>query len=100
MRHDIKITSDYINAQNDIEIYESDIDHISDTIEANVGEYKEHPNDGVGITSYLSSQGQEQIISRKIILQLSSDTYKVNNPKVMTDSNGKLVIDPKATIII
>ena len=32
-------------------VFDSDMQHIEDTINANPGEWKEHPADGVGITS-------------------------------------------------
>lgn len=97
-RNDIKIGADYINANNDIEVYLSDVDHIQDTIQATQGSYKEFPLDGVSIEKYLNSSGQEQTISRDIIIQLKSDKYKVNNPIVAFDTDGNLSINPNATL--
>ncbi len=91
-RYDIKIESDFINANNDIEVYESDDDHIQDTIEANIGSYKQFPTDGVGVNNYLNSAGQSQIISREIQLQLKSDKYNIT-PVVGFDADGKLIIE-------
>lgn len=97
-RFDIKIEADYINANNDLQVYESDIDHIEATIQATKGSYKEHPQDGVEIEKYLNSAGQEQTIARDIIIQLKADKYKVNNPIVEFDADGKLQIEPNATL--
>ena len=93
-RQDIRIEADYINANNDIELYASDADHIQDTIDANPGEWKEHPADGVGITNYLNSSGEQATIARKTIIQLQSDLYPCENPLVSYDAAGKLIVDP------
>lgn len=98
-RFDIKIDSTFINANNDIAFYESDEDHIQDTIQAIQGSYKENPQDGVNVQSYLNSQGQEQILARKIIVQLKSDLYVVNNPIIETTID-KVIVNPNATINI
>lgn len=90
-RYDIQIDADFINANNDIKVYESDADHIEDTINANIGSYKENPTDGVGIDNYLNSAGQEQTISRAIALQLKADKYNIT-PIVAFDSSGELKI--------
>lgn len=97
-RKDIKIEADFINANNDIEYYESDADHIQDTIESNQGAYKENPLDGVGVDNYLNSSGQEQILSREIIVQLKSDLYTVDKPIIQFESDGSLTINPNATL--
>lgn len=97
-RYDIKIEEDFTNANNDIEVYESDVDHIQDTIQAFQGSYKESPTDGVEIEKYLNSAGQEQTIAREIIIQLKSDKYQVSNPIVQFDADGNLNINPNATI--
>lgn len=98
-RFDIKIDSTFINANNDIAFYESDEDHTQDTIQATQGSYKENPQDGVNVQSYLNSQGQEQILARKIIVQLKSDLYVVNNPIIETTID-KVIVNPNATINI
>lgn len=97
-RKDIKIEADFVNANNDIEYYESDADHIQDTIESNRGAYKENPLDGVGVDNYLNSSGQEQILSREIIVQLKSDLYTVDKPIIQFESDGSLTINPNATL--
>ena len=43
IRTDIQVDADYINAQNDLRVFDSDMQHIEDTINANPGEWKEHP---------------------------------------------------------
>jgi len=97
-RKDIKIEADYVNANNDIEYYDSDSDHIQDTIQSTKGSYKETPLDGVAIETYLNSSGQEQIIAREIIVQLKSDLYVVDKPIIQFEKDGSLTINPNATL--
>lgn len=94
-RYDID-TSEIVN--NDIRWRPSDIQHVEDTINAEPGWWKENPADGVGIRSYLNSSGQEQILKRAISVQLRSDLYQVENPSVKFSTDGKLVINPNATL--
>jgi hypothetical protein len=94
IRHDLKVEADYINANNDVEWFESDIVHIEDTINSNVGEWKEHPQDGVSIANFLNSSGQGNVIKRKAIIQLKSDLYDCNNPLVTYGTDGTLTINP------
>ena len=82
----------------DIAIAESDNQHISDTLNAFPGWWKENPQDGVGIFQYLNSSGQEQLIRKNIMMQLQSDGYNISNPIVSTDVNGHLNIIPNASI--
>jgi hypothetical protein len=98
-RQDILFANgDLIISNNDVHYGDSDAQHIQDTIHASPGWWKENFSDGVGILSYLNSSGQEQVIARAIKIQLESDLYRVNNPVVQFDSNGKLNITPNATI--
>ena len=99
-RYDISLDPVQITAQNDLPIIESDKDHIQDTIQANKGDYKENPADGVSIQSYLNSSGQETTISRDIILQLKADGYRSNNPNITFGNNGELQIEPNAILDI
>lgn len=97
-RYDIDLNPTAITAYNDLPVYESDIDHIEDTIASPKGAYKEFPNDGVQIDSYLNSSGQETTIQREIILQLKSDNYRSQNPVISYDANGELQIQPNAVL--
>lgn len=99
LRKDIFLDTDYINANNDIGWVESDQQHVQDTINTSPGCWKENPQDGVGVQSYLNSSGMEQVIARSIYVQLTSDLYQVTNPKVSFDASGQLLIDPNATIL-
>jgi len=99
-RYDISLDAVGITTLNDLPIIDSDQDHIQDTIQANKGDYKENPQDGVSIQSYLNSSGQETTISRDIILQLKSDGYRSNNPLITFSSNGELQIEPNAVLDI
>lgn len=98
-RFDIDINKNFINSNNDIRFIDSDENHIEDTIQATKGSYKEYPNDGVNIQSYLNSQGQQQILSRDIIVQLKSDLYTINNP-IITITSDSISVNPNATINI
>lgn len=97
-RYDIKIESDYINANNDLEWYASDKQHIEDTINAAPGQWKEHPADGVAIGNYLNSSGQEAAIARKIIIQLSSDLYDCRKPDVSYAPDGTVTVYANAQL--
>lgn len=97
-RYDIQSdTNGLIIINNDVVYDISDAQHIQDTLNAAPGWWKENFADGVNIRSYINSSQQEQIIARKIKLQLESDLYTVTNPKVFYDANGKLNIEPNAT---
>lgn len=74
----------------------SDEQHIIDNIAALPGWWKQFPQDGVGILLYENSSGQEQIIGRKIKLQLQSDGYQVTNPSITRSADGTLNIQPNA----
>lgn len=92
-RYDIRIKAAYVNANNDIEIFASDMQHVKDIINANEGSFKETPSLGVGVTNYLLGSGIEQTLARKTIIQLQSDKYPCTNPIVST-TGGKLTINP------
>ena len=99
VRHDLqKNDSGLIIKDSDVVWGESDTQHVEDTINAAPGWWKENFADGVNIRGYLNSSGQEQVLARKIKIQLESDLYTVVNPVVEFDSNGKLLINPNATI--
>ena len=97
-RKDIRLTKDYINANNDVEYYLSDQQHIQDTIISYPLEWKEHPLDGVGVNDFLNSSGQQLIIARKIFLQLKSDLFTCKTPIVSYNFDGTLNINPNAAI--
>ena len=98
-RYDIKSdSSGLIVVDNDLVYDISDTQHVQDTLNAAPGWWKENYSDGVNIKSYLNSSQQEQILARKIKLQLESDLYTVTNPKVYFDINGTMNVEPNATI--
>lgn len=95
-RYDIQLkNNDLVFVNNDLVWDISDEQHIQDTINANPGWWKENFSDGVGIRSFISSSGQQQILSRQIKIQLESDLYTVDNP-IVTFDGGKLTIQPNA----
>lgn len=98
-RYDIQYgdNNDLIVTGNDLVYDVSDEQHVEDTINASPGWWKENFADGVGIRSYLNSDGQAQVLARAITIQLQSDLYTVNNPIVQFGANGKLTITPNAT---
>lgn len=79
----------------DIAVGESDVQHVSDTIAAFPGWWKEHPADGVGILSYLNSTGREQELNRAMKIQLNSDGYRVDEAGIST-LDGRLIFNPNA----
>lgn len=98
IRHDIKVEADYINANNDLEWYESDIQHMKDTINATKGSYKENPQDGVGIMNYANSSTDSATIAREVIIELKKDLYQCNNPTVTYSQDGTVTVYPNVTI--
>jgi hypothetical protein len=80
----------------DFAIVESDVQHVSDTIAAFPGWWKENPADGVGLFQYLHSAGQEQRLKRSIKINLLSDGYRSDAVSVNIDSAGNLTITPNA----
>lgn len=97
-RYDIRFDKTYINANNDIEVFASDMAHVKSIINANAGDFKETPTLGVGANNYLLGSGVEQDIARKIIIQLRGDGYTCDRPSVTFDSNGKLTINPNVIL--
>lgn len=80
----------------DFAIAESDQQHVSDTLAAFPGWWKQYPPDGVGMLQYLGSTGQEQTIERSIKIQLTSDGYKTTDAGITIDRNGQLTVNPNA----
>jgi hypothetical protein len=87
---------DLLIRDGDFIIGESDSMHVQDTILAHPGWWKEHPQDGVGISNYDHATGAEQELARKIKIELENDGYSVNNPRVAF-INDELTISPNAT---
>lgn len=80
----------------DFIIADSDEQHVTDTLAAFPGWWKEEPADGVGVFAYQNSSGQQQILARSIKQQLQSDGYQCNNAVVTQSSSGLLTIQPNA----
>lgn len=95
-RQDIQLSNnDLVIRNNDFVWGEADEQHVVDTINAFPGWWKEVPEDGVGILSYLNSIRQEQILAREIKLQLQSDNYVVSYPTVYINGT-EMNINPNA----
>ncbi|MBC7382248.1 MAG: hypothetical protein H7296_04540 [Bacteroidia bacterium] len=100
IRRDIGLDSesDLLIVNGDFSIVESDQQHVADTINANVGWWKEFPIDGVQIVDYSKSAGGAAKLARKIKIELEKDGYKVSNPVIEFGADGKLNIYPNASI--
>ncbi len=99
-RYDIKLTGDSDDlffADGDFVISTSDEQHIKDTMQANPGNWKQYPEEGVGINSWLGGPIDKQAMSKKIRLQLENDGYVVNNPTIEQTTDG-LIVNPNATL--
>jgi len=86
---------DLLVANGDFVLSDSDTMHIEDTIVSHPGWWKQYPTDGVGISYFVKSTGQEQVLARSIKLQLELDGYQVDNP-IVSFINEKLTINPNA----
>jgi len=93
-RYDIDVDLTYIAQQNDLKWVQSDMQHIEDTIAASQGEWKENPSDGVAISNYLNSAGQQDKLARITMIQLQKDMYNCNNPIVTYAPDGTLTLNP------
>lgn len=89
----------YIGSNGDFIIAESDEQHILDNLAAFPGWWKENPLDGVGISAYQNGTGIEQLLARKIDIELGSDSYQTTGSIVSFNTAGQLIIDPRATKI-
>lgn len=92
------VNNDLYITNGDFFISDSDVQHVSDTLAAFPGWWKEDPADGVGMLAYMNSSGKEQEIERKIRIQLTADGYNTN-PSVIVNTSGQLTINPNATKI-
>lgn len=98
-RYDIAlIDNEPIIADGDFVVAISDPQHIEDTINAFPSWWKQYPEEGVGIRSWIGSPSSAQEISKTIRLQLTNDGYQVVNPVVKFAPDGTLTIQPNATI--
>lgn len=99
VNYDLRLSdNDLVIKNGDFVIGESDSQHIEDSINAYAGWWKEHPQDGVGIFSYLNSSGRVQELARKIKLELQSDGYNVERPIIDISQDG-IKVNPNATKI-
>lgn len=86
----------YINTSNgDLDIVFSDDQNIEDIIQSFPGDWKQWPQVGVGVSSYIKSAGKEQELIRNLIVQLKADGFTVDNAKA-TISDGTITVVPNA----
>lgn len=79
----------------DFAIAFSDQQHVSDTIAAFPGWWKQFPADGVGVLQYLNSSGREQELERSVRINLQSDGYRMSDADI-TNNNDLVIINPNA----
>lgn len=91
------LNNDLLILNGDLAISESDVQHVTDTINAFPGWWKQYPADGVGLFSFLNSSGQQDALAQDIKLQLQADGYQVSYPTVLIDDSGTFTINPNAT---
>ncbi len=98
MTTDFQLTNNdlTITEAGDFAIAESDNQHLYDIINSFPGWWKEFPQVGVGIISYVNSSGKQQELSRNILVQLEADGYTVNNLIVSQLPNGTFTIETDA----
>lgn len=93
MRKDLTLgteTGDLVFTNGDLAIGDSDEQNAQLILDAEKGEYKEHPQVGVGLHKYLKSTGREREMRREIAVQLELDGY--DNANIETD-NGTIKIE-------
>ena len=81
---------------NNFTIGYSDQQHVKDCLVSFPGEWKQNPQNGVGISAYYKSRVDELKVLQKIRQQLGSDGYVLRNPKVSL-VNGEMQVTPNAT---
>ena len=82
----------------DLIIQPSDEQHIEDVIQSFPGWWKEFPNTGVGLFSWLGSSFNPQALARVIRIQLQLDGYNNAAPTFNLDPNGNYIINPGVKI--
>lgn len=90
--------NDLFTQGGDLAVGLSDTQHIADTLNSFPGWWKQYPGDGVGVFGFFNSVGAEQVLKRKLAIQLKSDGYTVGNPEVSVSPSGQLTVNPNATI--
>lgn len=80
----------------DFQVTPSDEQHMGDIIQSFPGDWKQWPQVGVGASAYLGSSGQQQELSREVIVQLKADGYSVAAPTI-TITPDTVTIIPNAT---
>lgn len=78
---------DFIFKDGDFNIVDSNQEHAAAIMVSNVGEWKQTPNLGVNINSYLNSPGSTTalFIEQKVAVQLKADGFKTQDLKIEFD---------------
>jgi len=81
---------------NNFTIGYSDIQHVQDAMISFPGEWKQYPQNGIGIAAYFKSRIDSLQILAKVRQQLTNDDYTLTNPQVYQNADGTLVVEPNA----
>jgi hypothetical protein len=87
---------DLLIENGDLVLGPSDDQCVADIIESETGNWKEHPQVGVGIGKYMRSAGQFSELEREIRVQLAGDGRQLRSSPLVekTADSFKVYIDP------
>lgn len=74
----------------------SDVQHVQDAMISFPGEWKQFPQNGIGIGAYQKARIDSLQVLAKIRQQLINDGYTLKNPKVYQDQYGTMIVEPNA----
>jgi len=72
----------------DLEIFESDTQHIADIVISAAGEWKEYPTLGVGLEKYINASVSQQTLRNEVTAQLTTDSFR--NIDVQFENNNDM----------
>lgn len=94
-RYDLRLDSDgdlFISSNGDFVIAPSDEQHIQDNIHASPNSWKQFPDIGVNIDSYVNGSFDKQTLEKKIRLNLLADQYD-SSPVLKYSADGRLIVN-------
>lgn len=77
----------------DFKVAASDQNHVIIILKSYFGAFKQFPLVGLGIDQYMAASTTPQVLKRAIQVQLSADSYKVDNIKVLPDFTYEINAD-------
>ena len=81
---------------NNFTIGYSDVQHVQDAMVSFPGEWKQYPQNGIGIAAFFKARVDYLQILTKIRQQLTNDGYTLSNPQVYQDADGIMVVEPNS----